>query len=70
MILLGWGSGNTWVEPKVPTPVFLDFSIFLVPQLSPLPGFDGLTVLNYRGTKITGYTWISPCCGSVTKLGP
>ena len=53
-------SGNTQVVPKGATPVFPSFPVFLVPQISSLPGFDGLTVFRQRGTKNTGYAWLSP----------
>ena len=53
-------SGNNRVTPKRATPVFPDFTVFLVPRLDPLPVFDGLTVLRKRGTKNIGYDWLSP----------
>ena len=58
-------SENTGVLPIHGKPVFLDFPVFLVPQLSPLLGFDGLTVFCHRGTKNTDYALISPCYGFV-----
>ena len=60
-------SGNTQVAPKDTTPVFPDSPKFLVPRVCPLPVFDGLTVFRPRGTKNTGYAWLSPCCGLVTR---
>ena len=53
-------SVNTRVSPKGATPVFLPFPVFLVPRLDPIPVFDGLAVFSQRGTKNTGYTWLSP----------
>ena len=53
-------NGNTLVAPKGATPVFLHFPVFLVPQLDPLPVFDGLAVFRQRRTKNTDYAWISP----------
>ena len=53
-------SGNTRVAPISAKPVFLAFPIFLVPRLSPFPGFGGLTVFRQRGTRNTGYAWLSP----------
>ena len=47
--------------------MFPDFPAFLVPGLSPLPGFDSLNVFPQKGTKNTGYAWLSPCCGLVTQ---
>ena len=58
--------GNTQVAPKGATPVFPAFPVFLVPPLSPLPGFDGLTIFRKRGNKNTGYAWLSPCYILVT----
>ena len=52
-------SGNSRVASKDATPVFPAFPVFLVLQLSPLPGFNGLTVFCQRGTKNTDYTWLS-----------
>ena len=54
-------SGNTRVAPKGATPVYPAFPVFLVPQIFPLPGFDGLTVFRQRGTKNIGFAWLSPC---------
>ena len=52
--------GKFRVASKDATPVFLDFPVFLVPRLSPLMGLDVLIVLRQRGTKNTGYAWLSP----------
>ena len=35
-------------------------SPYFSPRLDPLLVFDGLTVLRLRGTRNTGYVWISP----------
>ena len=40
-------------------PCFLLYSYFWFSRLSPLPGFDGLTVFHQRRTKNIGYAWIS-----------
>ena len=48
-----------WLQ-KDATPVFLPFPVFFVPRLGPLLVFDGLVVFRQRGTKHTGYVWISP----------
>ena len=45
-------SENILVPPTSAKPVFLSFPVFLVPQLSPLLGFEGLTVFHCRGPKI------------------
>ena len=55
------------MAPKDATPVFPAFPIFLVPRISPLTGFDGLTVFYQRGTKNKGYAWLSPYYGLVTR---
>ena len=55
-----YNSGNTQVVPKGATPMFPTFPIFLVPRLDPLPVFDSLTIFHHRGTKNTGYAWLSP----------
>ena len=60
-------SGNTRVASKGATPVFPAFPLFSVPQLSPLPGFDGMTIFHERGTKNTGYAWLIPRYGLVTR---
>ena len=52
--------GNTRVVPKGSTTVFPSFPVFFVPQIEPLLVFDGLTVFHPRGTKNTGYAWLSP----------
>ena len=52
---------NTHVAPISATPVFLGFPVFLLPRISPLPGFDSLTIFRQRRTKNTGYAWLSPC---------
>ena len=54
-------SGSTWVAPISAKFMFPTFPEFLVPRLSPLPGFYGLTIFHQRGTKNTGYAWLSPC---------
>ena len=56
---------NTRVAPISTKPVFLDFPIFLVTQISPLLGFDGMIGFHKRGAKNTGYAWLSPCYGLV-----
>ena len=53
-------SGNIQVAPISAKPVFPAFPVFLVPQLSLLLGLGGLTVFRQRGTKNTGYAWLSP----------
>ena len=60
-------SENTQVVPKGTIPVFLDFPVFFVPRLDPLLNFYGLTVFRQRGTKNTGYAWLSSCYGLVTQ---
>ena len=45
--------------------MFLPFPVFMVPSIDPLPGFDSLGVFCQRGTKNTGYAWLSPCYGLV-----
>ena len=45
-------SGNTQVVPKVATLMFLPFPVFLVPQIDPLPVFNGLAVFCQRVIKI------------------
>ena len=60
-------SRNSRVTSKDATPVFPDFPVFWGPRLSPLLGFVGLTVFRQRGAKNTGYVWLSPCYGLVTR---
>ena len=40
--------------------MFLPLPIFLVPRINPIPFFDRLVVFRQRGTKNTGYAWLSP----------
>ena len=58
-------SENAQVEPISAKPVFIAFPVLLVPRIFPLLGFNGPTVLLQRGTKNTGYAWISPYYGLV-----
>ena len=44
-------SKNTQVAPISTKSVFIAFPVFLVPQLSPLPGFGGLTLFHQRGDQ-------------------
>ena len=60
-------SGNTRVAPKGATPGFPAFPVFLVPLLSPLPGFDCVTVFCQRRTKNRGCAWFIPCYSLVTR---
>ena len=60
-------SGNTRVASKDATPVFPTFPVILVPRLDPLLVFDGPTIFCQRGTKNTGYAWLSPCYSLVTQ---
>ena len=60
-------SGTTRGAPKGATPVFPDIPVFLVPQISLLPGFDNLTVFCLRGTKNTDYALLRPFYGLVTQ---
>ena len=53
-------NGNPGVAPKGAIPVFLSFSIFFVPRFYSLLGHDGLTLFCLKGTKNTGYAWLSP----------
>ena len=57
---LGW-------RIKVVLLCFCIFPYFWFPRLSSLPTFSGLSVFRNRGTKNTGYTWISPCYGLVKQ---
>ena len=60
-------SENTRVAYISAKPIFPSFLIFVVPQLTPLLGFYGLTVFHHRGTKNIGYAWLRPCEGLVEQ---
>ena len=60
-------NGNTRVALISSEPVSPAFLVFLVPQLSPLPGFDVLTIFNQKGANNTGYAWPSPYYGLVKR---
>ena len=53
-------SGNPGLAPKGAILVFPSFPVFFGPRFDSLLGLDLLTVVHLKGTKNTGYAWLSP----------
>ena len=53
-------SRDPGVPPKGVIPSSPSLPIFLVSQFDSLLSLDGLTVVRLKGTKNTGYAWLSP----------